>query len=93
MDVCLSVSSIMGHCGVEGLLPVPMNEMEEGGLQCKRSGHRARAASTGLLKRSIKWLPVGANLPISSFEYEVEVHIHNTHRWAALSDGRREHLL
>lgn len=70
-----------------------MNEMEEVGLQCKRSGHRARVTSTGLLKRSIKWLPVGVNFSFSSFEYEVEVHIHNTHRWAALSDGRREHLL
>lgn len=31
-DVCLSVPSIVGHRGVEGLLPVPMNEAEEAGL-------------------------------------------------------------
>ena len=31
-DVCLSVPSIVGHRGVEGLLPVPMNEAEKAGL-------------------------------------------------------------
>jgi L-lactate dehydrogenase len=32
-NVCLSVPSIVGHRGVEGLLPVPMNATEEAGLQ------------------------------------------------------------
>jgi L-lactate dehydrogenase len=31
-DVCLSVPSIVGRRGVEGLLPVPMNAAEEAGL-------------------------------------------------------------
>ena len=32
-DVCLSVPSIVGRKGVEGLLPVPMNPKEEAGLR------------------------------------------------------------
>src|ERR1035437_1926117 len=32
-NVCVSVPSIVGHRGVEGLLPVPMNVTEEVGLQ------------------------------------------------------------
>ncbi len=32
-NVCLSVPSIVGHRGVEGLLPVPMNAAEEAGLR------------------------------------------------------------
>jgi len=32
-DVCLSIPSIVGCRGVEGLLPVPMNPTEEAGLR------------------------------------------------------------
>jgi L-lactate dehydrogenase len=32
-DVCLSIPSIVGRRGVEGLLPVPMNPEEEAGLR------------------------------------------------------------
>jgi len=32
-DVCLSIPSIVGRRGVEGLLPVPMNPTEEAGLR------------------------------------------------------------
>jgi L-lactate dehydrogenase len=31
-NVCLSVPSVVGHRGVEGLLPVPMDASEEAGL-------------------------------------------------------------
>jgi L-lactate dehydrogenase len=39
-DVCLSVPSIVGHKGVEGLLPVPMNAEEESGLQASADAIR-----------------------------------------------------
>jgi L-lactate dehydrogenase len=32
-DVCLSIPSIVGRRGVEGLLPVSMNSEEEAGLR------------------------------------------------------------
>jgi L-lactate dehydrogenase len=44
-DVCLSVPSIVGHRGVEGLLPVPMNAAEEAGLHASAAAiqHVVRA--------------------------------------------------
>lgn len=46
-DVCLSVPSIVGHHGVEGLLPVPMNAAEEAGLHASASAIQHVVRSLG----------------------------------------------
>ncbi len=46
-DVCLSVPSIVGHRGVEGLLPVPMNAAEEAGLHASADAIQRVVRSLG----------------------------------------------
>jgi L-lactate dehydrogenase len=39
-DVCISVPTVVGHRGIERLLPVPMNAVEEAGLRASADSIR-----------------------------------------------------